>query len=190
MEKEDFYKFKNKVINPYINELKKLDNVKCLSINEKAVDKIFIYYQRLRNIVRTVYMKKNKENLSLDRHKVGSCLIYGILRSKIIRVNKNIPNLPPHLLMANEYLAINIAINVVEMYRLTDGKENYKIKLPVSYHNQKERNIFLCELCTTLYHLNPKKHFDVFAYATILFQLEHLTDYVLSEEKIREKLIY
>lgn len=184
----DFNSFKEKVLNVYIKELKELDGVGCLTINQKAIDKIYIYYQRLRNTVRTLYMKNNSGDLSLDRHKVGSCIMYGILCSKIIHVNKSIPDLPPYLLMANQYLAVNVAINVVEMYRLTDGKENYKIKLPVSYHKN-DNLTFLYEFCTTLYHLKPKKHFDVFAYATILFQLEHLTDYVLSDEVNREKLI-
>ncbi len=188
MERKDFEIFKKEVLVNYLDELKNLDNKNCLFINDKALNKIYIYYQKSRNIIKRAHMVKNTQ--ALDRHKVGSCLMYGILRAKIIRVNKRIPDLPPYLLMANEYFAINVAINIVEMYRSTEGKEDYTIKLPVSYHKKENKNYtFLYELCTSLYNEKTKKHFDVFAYAAILFQLEHLTDYILSGEDRRKDLI-
>ena len=90
----------------YIKELKELDDVGCLTINQKVIDKIYIYYQRLRNTVRTVYMKKNSGDLSLDRHKVGSCIMYGILCSKIIHVNKKLIGNLLQICNSRKYFAI------------------------------------------------------------------------------------
>lgn len=187
MERLDFNVFKKEVLVPYLKELEVYDTKKCLFVNYKALDKIYIHYQKLRNIIKGVYMKKG--TLALDRHKVAACLIYGILRSKIIKVNKKIPELPPHLLMANEYFAINVAINVIEMYKRSDynghkGHKNYKLIIPNSYHECYNNNsAFLYNLCAGLYNQNIK-HFDCIAYATIFFQLEHETDYILGIDDV------
>lgn len=182
MEIKDFISFRESVLIPYLQELKDNDTVNCLTINYKSINKVYQYYQTMRNLVKKVQMEANTS--ALDRHKVGAILIYGILRSKIIHVNKNIPNLPPHLLMANEYYAVNIALNVIEMYKRKDGEQysNYEIIIPKPYHkheNEAIDNPFLYELCVGLYTQNIKRYFDVSAYAIILFQLEDKTDYIL-----------
>lgn len=86
MERKDFENFKVEVIIPFLDEMKNLDTINCLSIKYNAIDKIYKYYQSLRNIVKNVYMVKGTK--ALDRHKAASACMYGILRAKIIGVKK------------------------------------------------------------------------------------------------------
>lgn len=185
MEKVDFDEFKIKVLKPYLDELKEYDApYNCLKINLNYLDRIYWNYQKIRNIIKLNYM--DKDSYALDRHKVGASFIYGILCSNVIHVKSENRNLPPHLLMANEYFAVNVAINIVEMYKRTtdEGCEEYNILIPRSYHEKGEtNNQFLYELCLGLYEQNIKKCFNVFAYSTILFQMEEKTDYIRSSEK-------
>ncbi len=59
----------------------------------------------------------NSESQPIDSHKIGSVLIYSILKSHIFKVTKIAKqHLLPVLLMANEYLAIYVALSVVESY--------------------------------------------------------------------------
>lgn len=180
MEQVDFNTFKQNVLIPYLNELKSLDSQNCLKIRCKRLDNIYWYYQKIREIVKKKHMKKGSD--ALDRHKVGAALIYGVLCAKVIQINKCMPGLPPHLLMANEYFAVNVAINVVEMFKRTTDEEceDYVLQIPNSNHTIDGINSsFLYELCLGLYEQNIKKCFNIFAYSTILFQLEDKTDYIL-----------
>lgn len=180
MEKNDFEIFKKNVLIPYLNELKDLDSLNCLKVKFNRLDRIYWYYQQLRDMIKKGYMQKDTG--ALDRHKVGAALIYGVLCANVIRIKKSVPNLSPHLLMANEYFAVNVALNVVEMFkRTTDNEcEDYQLSIPVSYHNTEGVNSpFLYELCLGLYEQNIKKCFNPFAYSIILFQLEDKTDYML-----------
>lgn len=84
--------------------------------------------------------------------------------------------------MANEYFAVNVGINIVEMYKQNDERSNsnYEIILPTPYHpNDKMCNGFLYEWCAGLYNQNVKRHFDIFAHSIIFFQLEDKTDFLL-----------
>lgn len=188
MEKVDFDEFKNEVLIKYLKELEEYDSsYHCLKINYNILDRIFWNYQKLRKFIKLDHMNEDSE--ALDRHKVGACFIYGIICSKVIRVRIKNQELPPHLLMANEYFAINVAINIVEMFKRTRETdcEDYQIFIPTSYQKKDgKNNLFLYELCLGLYEQNIKKCFNVFAYSTILFQLEDKTDcirkYNLSSE--------
>lgn len=180
MEISSFRTLKEKVLLPFLEEIKREDELNCIRINYRLIDNIYVYYQKERNRIKKTFMTNN--TVSLDRHKVGSCLIYAILRAQVIKINKHIPNIPYYLLMANEYFAINVAISIIEMYKRSEGDryKEYMIIIPDSYHSSSEDNyVFLYDICVGLYNKNVKKNFDFFAYSTILFQLEDKTDYIL-----------
>ena len=122
MKIEDFNDFCLTVINAYIKEIKDYEkniNCKCLHENARAKSKIFKYYQRKRDVIKRNYMEKTA--VSLDRHKIAACMVYAILKSRVLSVNEFIPHLPERLLMANEYLAVYVGINIIEQYRRNDG---------------------------------------------------------------------
>lgn len=125
-----------------------------------------------------------KATVALDRHKVASCMIYAILKSKPFKVNRMVRNLPEKILLANEYLAFFVALNIVEMYKLDEMRDkgvesNYQIIIPRTYHeDDEENNTYESNFCKSLYYLSMEniKRYDVFAYADILFLLEKYTD--------------
>ena len=85
--------------------------------------------------------------------------------------------------MANEYLAVYIAINIVEQYKRDElGKDSeYKLIFPITYHEENEKTcVYLNNLCKGLYYIKPK-HIDIFAYSTIFFFMEKYTDIIVKE---------
>ena len=84
--------------------------------------------------------------------------------------------------MANEYLAVYIAINIVEQYKRDEIRdEGYNLIFPVTYHEySSDTSVFIDNLCKSLYYLrNRIETMDIFAYSTILFFMERYTDTML-----------
>ena len=192
MKIDDFEDFCTEVIDKYIMDIEEYQtniNCNCIKVRKTAKHKIFKYYQRKRDEIRENYMMEPTK--SLDRHKVATCMMYAILKSKILKVNKYVPHLPDKLLMANEYLAVFVGINIIEQYRKEEGIEEPKNQLifPITYHEtEKEEIAFLNNLCKGLYYLKWKLRFiDIFAYSNIYFFLEKYTDTLLENDSKNDK---
>lgn len=187
MKKSDYDDFFSVVIQKCIDKvLDEAEPYQCAGERKNSQYRIYQYYQSRRDAVKDKYMDK-KADVSLDRHKVASCMIYAILKAEPIKINRFIPNLPERILLANEYLAFFVALNIVEMYKKDESeeKENFEIILPRTYHETAEnQQDFLCNICKALYYVRLKgiEKFDVFAYSSILFLLEKYTDVVTAEE--------
>lgn len=120
---------------------------------------------------------------ALDRHKVAACMLYAILQGKVFNINKIKRTLPYQILMANEYLAVFIAMNIVEQYKRDELGNNstYKLVFPRTYHEtDKNPNDFLDNLCKSLYYIKPSQ-INIFAYSMIFFFMERYTDAITSK---------
>lgn len=177
--KQTFEKIYNQVILGYVNDLTKIEEesgTNCLKFSYKRTKRIYDYYEKKRLYVRRYFM--NLESKPMDRHKIGAVMIYAILKSKPFHVNKTVSNLPSQLLMANEYLAFNVALNIVELYRMDDAQSkgsngvDSNLILPNTYH----ADVYIENVCKALYYVNNPNSFDIFAYANILFLLEKYSD--------------
>lgn len=188
MQINDYDDFCEKVICFYIHEIleyaKQENCQECIKFNVHSKKKIYVNYQRKRDEIKNNYMEPPAK--ALDRHKVASCMLYAVLKSRVFRINKIKKKLPYYILMANEYLAVYVAINIIEQYKRDElGKDSeYKIVFPETYHENKEEVCpYLSNLCKGLYYLNPK-HIDIFAYSTIFFFMERYTDDLFYGENI------
>lgn len=185
MKVEDFEDFCVKVIDGYIGEFTECQKkYKCIRKSVRARNNVFKFYQRKRDEIKDNYMEKSTENeTALDRHKVAACMMYAILKSRVLKVNRFVPHLPEKLLMANEYLAVYVGINIIEQYRLNEGKGELENKLifPITYHETESiESDFIDNLCKSLYYLRHKiGTMDIFAYSSILFFIEKYTDTIL-----------
>lgn len=187
MKKSDYDDFFTVVIQKCIDKV--LDEARpyqCAEVRKNSQYRIYQYYQKRRDAVKDKYMDR-KADVSLDRHKVASCMIYAILKAEPIKINRYIPGLPERILLANEYLAFFVALNIIEMYKREGAveKENCEIILPRTYHETAEnQQDFLCNICKALYYVRLKgiETFDVFAYSSILFLLEKYTDMVVVKD--------
>lgn len=190
MKVEDFEDFCDKVIDNYIKEIKEYQkSYRCIGVKKLARNNIFKFYQQKRDEIKNNYMEKPVKNeKALDRHKVAACMMYAILKSKVLWVNRFVPNLPNRLLMANEYLAVYVGLNIIEQYRIENGKDEAENKLifPITYHEtNSEESDYLINLCKGLYYLRHRiRTMDIFAYSNILFFIEKYTDTILSYDKI------
>lgn len=185
MEKTGFEEFCVLTIDAYIDELREIDKeYGALTVRESRKKYVYLFYEIARMNIRKYFMQL--ESKPMDRHKIGSVMAYAILRSKIIKVNRLIPDLPEKILMANEYLAFTVAMNIVEIYKreMEDYRfhEGYTLFMPRTYHeNEKStESVYLSNVCKALYYIPSMRRFDIFAYANILFLLEKYTD--LSKE--------
>lgn len=167
----------------------------CINLRKNLQDKIYRNYQKKRDYIRSNYMTK-KADVALDRHKVASCMIYAILKTKPLKVNRFVRNLPEKILLSNEYLAFFVALNIIEMYRVDKNKDEgnndkFQIIVPKTYLEKNEPdNTYESNFCKSLYYLSMEniEKFDVFAYADILFLLEKYTDIylVLKPETVKK----
>lgn len=183
MTKKCFQSLSANIIEQYIKDLLKIDKESgndCLKYRKNKLNKVYKIYEKERRTIRKYFM--NSESQPIDRHKIGSVLIYSILKSHIFKVTKIAKqHLLPVLLMANEYLAIYVALSVVESYiteennlEANNSKKVKQLEIPMTFHNN-DSNAYIDNLCQALYYLRNNKEFDVFAYANILFLLEAYT---------------
>lgn len=198
MKFEDYDVFYKKVISGYIDELVTFDQkYNALTLNRNASKKIYDNYEKKRLEIRNKYMVVPDK--PIDRHKTASAMMYAILKSRVFNVSiiQN-PNLPIQLRLANEYLAIYVALNIIELYKRKDetirnniAHSNYQLIIPeTNYEKQGEDNSngsFITSLCLTLANIKKMKYFDLFAYSTILFLLENNTDIIHGKDKEIEK---
>lgn len=188
MKKQDFNTFFSEVILKCMGDLEKyaeeeLPSVDCISAKKNINKKIFKYYQRKRNFVRYNYMSK-KTPVALDRHKVAACMVYAILKAYPLKINRWISNLPERIILANEYLAFYVALNLIEMYEVDVRKEkgiqkDYQIIVPRTYHEEdKPQNTYESNLCKAWNYIkiHNMEQFDVFGYANVFFLLQKYTD--------------
>lgn len=183
MKKENYDSFFEEVVMGAINDIKKMEknlmgDTKVLEIRN-CKNKIFHFYQKKRDYIRSNYMTK-EYNVALDRHKVASCMLFAILKAKPFKVKRNI-RLDERLLLANEYLAFYVALNIIENYRMSVNKmkENKcQILFPETYQEKTGSTDFLTNICRNLYFLSVYNidKYDVLAYSNILFLLEKYTD--------------
>ena len=184
MDFSTFEKFYDNVISKYLEEIMLIAKkypYESLKLRKESLIKqrLYRYYQEKRNEIKRFYMDKSVT--ALDGHKVASCFIYAILKVKPIKVNLYVSDLPENLLLANECLAIYVAINIVDMYRRKlDEKRSitkpFTIKIPLTYSEKEHPDAFIWNTCKSLYYVRNINNFDAFAYATIMFLLEKITD--------------
>lgn len=188
MEKIDFKNFCTKVIEPYINDLIGNDFCNCLTIRKHNIYKIYLFYEQKRFEIRHFFM--HLKTKPMDRHKIGAVMIYAILKSNIFKVNRMVKNIPDELLMANEYLAVYVALSIVESYKRDEiNSDNWLINIPETYHekNNNVESVYINNMCKALYRISNINHFDIFAYANILFLLEKYTDTVNEMLTLKQK---
>ena len=184
MQKADYSDFYDIVIKPYIDEITADCSLgECKDRGPRCKYRIYKSYQEKRDSIKNKYMRK-RDDVALDRHKVAPSMAYCFLW-----------NLPEEKLLANEYLAFYVALNIIAMYKRDELREakmekeasDYKIIVPKTYHEEEGVN-FVSNTCRALYYLRLRGliGFDIFAYATIFFMLEKYTD-TITDLKIEKE---
>ena len=186
MRKSDFDVFSD-IIYQYYKELEHIDkrdfNGKVLKFRSQRLFLVYYYYESLRKDIRKLYM--SDEAKPMDRHKIAASVMCAILKGKVVKVQRLIPNLPMHLLMANEYIAFYCALNLVEMYvrDAVDNKE-YSLVMPQTLiEEENPKTSYIENICKVLYYTKNIRVCDVLSYANILFLLEKYTNTLILQKK-------
>lgn len=184
MRKQSYKQFYDVVVSACINDIIKYNEqngfpANSVRMRENKSEKIYKHYQEMRDYIRCNYMSKKME-VALDRHKVAACMMYAILKAKPLKIDRNIPMLDEKMLLANEYLALYVALNIVIMYKIDQyhlREGEYEILFPETYFDDPS-NDYVTNYCRTLYYVSIENmnKFDVLAHANILFMLEKYTD--------------
>lgn len=212
MRSQDFDTFFDTVIEPCIIAIeedakrKGYENLECFKKSNRRKGKerikksIYINYQNKRDYIKYNYMSKKTE-VALDRHKVASCMVYAILKTNPIKVNMWIPKLPLEIVLANEYLAFYVALNIIEMYefdriegeKLKESNDekipNINIIVPRTYYEcSNPENTYESNLCKAWYYIKIDniKQYDVLGYANIFFLLQKYTEIYNMWRKLEE----
>lgn len=190
MQNKDYNDFYDTVIKKCIDRIiENAESNECDYKESRCKRSIYKHYQIKRDYIKDKYMQKTAE-AALDRHKVAACMMYAILKVRPIKVNRYIWRLPEKILLANEYLAFYVALNIIEMYKKDELKEKlnskdvkYEIIAPKTYHEGKD-STFESNTCRALYYIRLRgiERFDIFAYSSILFMLEKYTDTIYEND--------
>lgn len=178
MKYSDFKTISEEIIQKYYDDLKIIDvknfGGKSIHLQTYKLNLIYIFYEMKRKEIRRLYMSQEKK--PMDRHKIASNIMCAILKSKIVYVNRLIPNLPNKIIMANEYIAFYTAINILELYKIESGFDNYKIIFPETYIEEEKEDSYIENVCKALYYTKNLGIGEIFSYANILFLLEKNTE--------------
>lgn len=137
--------------------------------------------------MRKLYM--TVESKPMDRHKIASTMLFSILKARVIRVNRLVPDLPLELLLANEYIAFYCAVNIIEIYKRDLDFKDHTILFPDTYIEDEGKTSYLENTCKALYYTRSYKMCNILLFANTLFVLERFTDEALGiEMKTDEKL--
>lgn len=135
------------------------------------------FYDEVNLFVKS-YMVKDTKNI--DRHKIAACMIKAILVSKPLRVSfidkvhlffgkKKFDDDVIYLI--NQYIAINVAVIILEGYIRSDDKKiiKHRIYFPEPFPDGEKD--YIKDVCLDLYYTKAKK-INTVAYSNILFLWE------------------
>lgn len=192
---KEYYDNKCKnVIQEYVVQLLNIEhdlNISSIKFNEKKLNKIYVNYEKKRKEIRRYFM--NIETKPMDRHKIGAVVLYAILKSHVFNIKLTKQHLPDILLMANEYLAVYMALTVVESYRIDEFKipqnklnddNRWRLIMP-KVLQKNSPDTYIDNLCKALYYVKNPERLDIFAYANILYNLEVYTNEIIGYDPLK-----
>lgn len=151
----------------------------------------FHFYQQ-RDLFLKSFMREDVYDI--DRHKIASCLMKSILRVRplylplIVRLKftfskKSLPellNIPSaqwtssihnKIYYANEYLALSVAINIIDAYIMADDDKEFKHHIIIPDPFPDQDNDYLLDVCIDL-NAHSLKAINIVTFANIYFLLE------------------
>ena len=151
----------------------------------------FHFYQQ-RDIFLTSFMREDVYDI--DRHKIASCLMKSILRVRPLYIplivklkftlsKKSLPellNIPSahwtpsihnKIYYANEYLALSVAINIIDAYIMADDDKEFKHHIIVPDPFPDQDNDYLLDVCIDL-NAHSLRAINIVTFANIYFLLE------------------
>ena len=185
MKKSKFDEIWDNVIIPIYDEISPRED---FYIKRNAKNRIYKQYQKQKNFIKFNYMEDVHKHL--DRHKVGACLMYAIVKVQPIVIKKKVliskfihkESYSYKYTLLNEHLALYTALSVIESFRQYDIKNNIEtFKRPgVCKPMTTNGESYIYNTCLDLYFSKRRDNINVLTFANVFFLLE--TGEFLEEE--------
>lgn len=173
----EFEKIWQDIVAPLVKELRNDYNLR-LRYPLRAIKRfVGYYYQRNALLFLNSYMEADAEKI--DRHKIAACIVKAILivRPLSLRLDKGLKVLfrldkvSETVMLANQYLALSVAITVLDGYIAADDTKELKHRIIVPEPFPEDDSDYLRDVCLDLYHTNAKR-INIVTYANVFFLLE------------------
>lgn len=187
--KDEFDKIWVDIILPLLSKYIDDYGLKCKS-QRYIESRIWHNYNNLRDLFIKKYMRYNVANI--DRHKIAACILKSILKVKpfyipllsklkILLYNKDLKeifnpkkekdNVNNYIYYANEYLALSVALSIINGYIKADSDKPliHKMILPDPF-SDKDPN-YLLDVCIDL-HFSGLKRINVATFSNVFFLWE------------------
>jgi|GEM_PF-2029000 len=179
MDKVVYERLWDQSIKPKINRMLSEDDY-IFFIDGQVKEKIWLTYEEYKNRVHT-YM--HDPDGRIDRHKVASVMLYSIIINKPFEI-KILPSkqvVPSSSLLANETLALNVALGIVWSFIFEDANnKSDTIRLEIFKDGfifpECQHDDYLTHVYKMLYYAKYNKYYDIFAFSNILFLIEAYTE--------------
>lgn len=167
MNKEEYEKIVQNIINPLSNEIiysKNNELYHLVKLTKNFDDRLLNEINKFITFIKSSVMITSE----IDRHKTSACIAYAIIKYSPFSISKKGYNLE-NLFFANELLSIYTAISFLECCKFST-----KITFPKTCYNANDIDPYVKTLCLSLYisKNNRKLKYNVLTFANILFLLE------------------
>jgi hypothetical protein len=138
------------------------------------------HYESTREFVRSQMLLHGKRDFLIDRHKVASCLLWGVLKARPFNIPEGDQTIMVRL--ANERAALSAAVAVIQSFMRTEAKEkadvkitalcNKSFKYPETYFETSDGLPYPYHVYRAMYQAKQHDKFEPFVWANLLFVLE------------------
>lgn len=170
----------NEVILPLSEDIcKSFNGIQMINRTEKKRSFLKKHFRKECMIFMKSYMYENATNI--DRHKIAACMMKSILIVKPIKLPVRLTTLvilgrayfPEKVFLVNQYLALSVAITIIDGYINSDKnkKLKHKVYFPETFYDNKDKYVYEQDVCLDLYYTKPSS-INTISYANIFFLLE------------------
>ena len=182
MNEDDFLRLWRVSVIPSIAEIEKHTSIR---LDADRVKSVHMAYEVFREGIKSEMLNPREP---MDRHKVGACMAYAILKASPFPV-ASLSNGSRASRLANELLAFNTAMQIVFDFSKTSAlQENdgttASIFSQAAILPQPTKEPYLVYITRTLYNCRIKKEYNVSLFSNTLFVLEKF-----HEAQVRERLL-
>lgn len=189
---DEIYK---EVIVPLTQDLSKsFDEIQLINRAEKKKYTLKKHFEKEYMIFMKSYMYENATNL--DRHKIAACMMKSILIVKPIKIPVRLTtltilgnlNLPKKVFLVNQYLALSVAITIMDGYINSDKnkKLKHKVFFPETFYDNSEKYVYEQDVCLDLYYTKPSS-INTISYANIFFLLEKYSCRKIQSKRLEDE---
>ena len=193
MKKDEFDRIWDETLQPLVKSYQKQFHLKVKNTN-------CLYYRMRKyfNKQRDLFLKSFMENdvYDIDRHKIASCYMKTVLAKRPLYIplsvklkfaftNKTLATLldvktkakgkakgiDNKIYYANEYLALSVAVNIIDAYIMADDNKDFKHSIIIPEPFPEYDTDYLLDVCIDL-RTNPLRKINIVSFANVFFLLE------------------